>query len=149
MSYERTRQLADLIARKLKCLSEIRLLARRQAAFIGRGEMTQLLKLLSLKQELLDRLRDVEARLATYHDEDPRARVWESEEQRQRCAHMEALCQGLFQEIVHEEERGEQDMQARKSKMASQLKEVRTASETRGAYQSATTGGHRGLDLTS
>ena len=77
-----TNILADLIAKRHHCLVKLRDLGLKQLELIAAGDMGPLLRLLSAKDQWIVAVQTIEKELAPYHDQDPEARVWASEEAR-------------------------------------------------------------------
>ncbi|MFV2065510.1 MAG: flagellar export chaperone FlgN [Pirellulales bacterium] len=144
-----TDQLAELIDRKLACLSELRELGRRQAHLIADGDLTELLRLLATKQHLIAALQGIEQGLAPFRDQSPHDRRWRSPEDRRRCADKATLCRRLLAEIVQREKAGEASLARRRDDVAQQLNHVHSASRARGAYQSDSAPAPHMLDISS
>ena len=135
MTEHSTNQLATLIAGRRQCLLQMRDLGRKQSELIATGEMDPLLRLLSVKQQLLTALQAIERNLAPYHDQDPEQRIWASADARARCARQLADCRQLLQDIMQIEQQNERHITLRRDEVASQLQTVHSASMARGAYQ--------------
>lgn len=130
-----THQLAGLIAQKEKCLVHLRDLVQRQLALTMDGEITQLLKVLSAKQQLIGKLRALEKSLAPFQHQDPERRQWRSRKDRAACAERAAACKALLAEIVEAEKTSESRLATRRDEIARQLHATHNAARARGAYQ--------------
>ena len=130
-----TDQLATLIAGRRQCLLQMRDLGRKQSELIATGEMDPLLRLLSVKQQLLTALQAIQRSLAPYHNQDPEQRIWASPDARARCAQQAADCRQLLEDVMQLEKQNERQITLRRDEVASQLQTVHTASMARGAYQ--------------
>ncbi len=130
-----TTRLADLIAKRRRCLEQLRDLGHRQADLIAAGNMTDLMRLFAAKQQLITALQAMEKELAPYHDEDPDSRLWSSPEERTRCAADADHCRQLIAEVMALEQAGERQMTVRRDEAASQLRAVATAGRVREAYE--------------
>jgi hypothetical protein len=130
-----TQLLADLVSKRRKCLVQLRDLGVRQAQMIADGEMAELLRLVSAKQQLIVALQAIEQQLAPFHEQDPETRQWESTEARNRCAENAEACRGLIQEVMAMEQAGERQMIERRDAVANQLRTVAAGSRVRDAYQ--------------
>jgi hypothetical protein len=148
MEFE-TDLLADLIARKHRCLLDLRDLGRRQIELIERDEITRLLDLLSAKQSALTQLQRIERELAPFRGQDPEGREWRAPEARGQCARQLSECEALLGEIVGQERRSERELVRRRDEAALRLQGVHTASEARGAYVGTSDLQGRQLDLLS
>lgn len=135
MNNHTTTELADLVDKRHRCLTQLRDLGRKQAALIEAGEMPALLRLISTKNQLIAALQAIEQRLAPFHQQDPDQRVWETTEARAECARLAECCQQLLQEVMKLERENEQNMIQRRDKLASQLEVAQAANNARGAYQ--------------
>jgi flagellar biosynthesis/type III secretory pathway chaperone len=130
-----TQLLADLVSKRRKCLVQLRDLGLRQAQMIADGEMAELLRLVSAKQQLIVALQAIEQQLAPFHEQDPETRQWESTEARNRCAENAEACRGLIQEVMAMEQAGERQMIERRDAVANQLRTVAAGTRVRDAYQ--------------
>jgi hypothetical protein len=130
-----TQLLAELVSKRRKCLVQLRDLGVRQAQMIADGEMAELLRLVSAKQQLIVALQAIEQQLAPFHEQDPETRQWESTEARTRCAENAEACRELIQEVMAMEQAGERQMIERRDAVANQLRTVAAGSRVRDAYQ--------------
>lgn len=144
-----TTQLAGLIAQKEKCLVHLRDLVKRQLALIVDGEISQLLKVLSAKQQLIGKLRTLEKSLAPFQHQDPESRRWRSREDRAACAERAAACKALLAEIVEAEKTSEHRLASRRDEIARRLHATHTAARARGAYQNDASSAIGMLDVAS
>ncbi len=144
-----TNQLGGLIAQKEKCLVHLRDLVKRQLALIADGEITQLLKVLSAKQQLIGKLRALEKSLAPFQQQDPESRRWRSPEERAACAEQATACKALLAEIVEAEKASETRLATRRDEIARRLHATHTAARARGAYQNDTGSTTGMLDVAS
>jgi len=144
-----TDQLAELIDRKLACLSELRELGGRQAHLIADGDLTELLRLLATKQHLISALQGIEQGLVPFRAQSPHDRRWRSSADRSRCAEKATLCRQLLAEIVEQEKAGEASLAERRDMVAQQLNDVHAASRVRGAYQADRRSTAHMLDISS
>ena len=134
MSALDTDLLSDLIQRKRSCLVQLRDMGTKQLELVREGNMTQLLELLAVKQQVLIQLQQVERQLDGFRGEDPQDRHWSSPRARQECAARLGECEQILVQIVAQEKQSEQELIRRRDEVASQLAGVHTANEARGAY---------------
>jgi hypothetical protein len=127
--------LADLMSKRRKCLVQLRELGCRQAQLIAANEMSDLLRLVAAKQQLLVALQSIEKQLAPFHDQEPGGRSWESNAARLQCAADAEACRELIQEVMSMEQDGEQQMTRRRDEVAGQLRSVAAGGRVRDAYQ--------------
>ncbi len=129
-----TTRLADLIAKRRRCLEQLSELGRRQSQLIALGNMADLMTLLAAKQQLIVALQALEVELAPFHDEDPDMRQWATSEARQRCAADADRCRQLIQDVMALEQAGERQLTVRRDETAEQLRTVAAAGRVREAY---------------
>jgi hypothetical protein len=127
--------LAQLVADKLECLSQLRALGVRQLEAIAADDLTALLRVLAGKQRLLARLQELEPALAPFRDQPPEARVWRDPADRQRCARMAELCAALLAELVEQERQSESRLLVRRDQAAAQLQGLHRRGEAQAAYR--------------
>jgi flagellar biosynthesis/type III secretory pathway chaperone len=131
-----TTRLADLVSKRRRCLEQLLELGKRQADFIAVGNMSDLMRLLSAKQQLIVALQGLEKQLTPYHDEHPESRRWSSPEERMRCAADADHCRRLIADVMAMEQAGERQLTLRRDETAVQLRNVGAAGRVREAYQS-------------
>lgn len=129
-----TTRLAELIAKRRRCLEQLVALGQRQADLIALGNMADLMRLLAAKQQLIVALQSLEKELAPYHDDDPDERRWASPEERARCAADADRCRQLIHEVMTLEQSGERQLTVRRDEAAVQLRSVQSAGRIREAY---------------
>ena len=149
MTFHETDLLIALIAKKQECLAQMRDLGSRQLELIGEGDLTQLLKVLSAKQQVIGALQDIEKDLVPFGNQDPSKRQWRSAEDRTRCAEQAAACQNILGEIVLQEKESEKRLTKRRDAVAVQLHDAHAAGKARGAYFAQSDLKTGMLDLTS
>ena len=134
-----TDKLADLVAKRHRCLAQLRDLGRKQAELIAVGGMGPLLRLFSAKNQLIVAVQALEHELAPFHAQDPEDRDWTSATARQECAEQATACRGLLDEIMQLERDNEQRMTERRDQVTKQLQASQAVSVARGAYQAQQT----------
>jgi hypothetical protein len=141
--------LAGLIARKHKCLVQLRDLAGPQRGFIDGGQMTSLLDLLAIKQRILGDLQHIEHDLEAFRGQDPEARRWRTPDDRRRCAAQLGECQRILAEIIEQEKQSEHVLVQRRDEVAVQLQGAHLAGRARSAYVQLPSMPMSQIDLTS
>jgi hypothetical protein len=131
-----TTRLAELIAKRRRCLEQLLELGKRQADLIAVGNMADLMRLLATKQQLIAAVQTLEKELAPYHEDDPDRRSWASAQERARCAADAEHCRRLIKEVMTLEQAGERQMTMRRDDAATQLRTVHAAGRVRTAYES-------------
>lgn len=134
MSSNATRQLAELIEQKYECLLRMRAIGHQQELLIADDDLTQLLRLLVAKQQLLGRLHEIEHQLDPYRGAEPQERDWRRPEDRRRCAELLRCCESVLGEIVEQERRSEASLKQRRDEAAQRLAGFHRAGLARGAY---------------
>jgi len=145
----KTDLLADLIARKHKCLLGLREMGHRQMELVRQGEISGLLDLLSAKQKAMAELQRIERGLDPFRGQDADARRWRTPEARSQCARHLAQCEALLAEIVDQEKQSESELVRRRDEVAARLEGAHAASQARGAYTTAPGPEGSRLDLLS
>jgi hypothetical protein len=130
-----TNTLADLMAKRRKCLTQLRDLGFKQALLVASGEMSDLLRLVAAKQQLIVALQSLERQLAPFHDQRPESRVWASPAARAACADDAEACRQLIGEVMAMEQDGERQMAKRRDDVAGQLRTATSGGRVREAYQ--------------
>lgn len=129
--------LAELALERHDLLVQLHELGRRQLELIEQGEMTQLIHVLSAKHHLLAELQQVEKRLNPYRTQDPDTRRWRNAKLREECAEIVTKSNGLLQEILEQEKRGEASLQNHRDEAAARLQRAHSAGHARAAYANA------------
>lgn len=93
-------QLSDLIEQRFETLDELLRLSRLQSEAIEAGRMTDLMRVLSQKQQPLSRLTEIAQLLRPAADDDPRLRVWTSESARIACRRQQEQCDQMHMELL-------------------------------------------------
>ncbi|MBW3598421.1 MAG: flagellar export chaperone FlgN [Planctomycetes bacterium] len=135
MNEHDTDALAELVARKLRVVTQLRELTVRQPALIDSDDMKTLLRVLSAKQRLLEEVQRLDARLERFRRQDPEARVWRSPEDRRRCRAAAEQCQRLVEEVKALEAKDKDALVRRRSAVSQELDHAQAAAEARNAYQ--------------
>ena len=130
-----THNLADLMVKRRKCLTQLRDLGARQAQLIAAGEMSDLLRLVAAKQQVIVALQGLERQLAPFQEQDPEQRTWESAVARAACAADAEACRQLIGEVMAMEQDGERQMTVRRDEVAGQLRTATSGGRVREAYQ--------------
>ena len=142
-----TDALADLVARKLRVVTQLRELTVRQPALVEAGDMKSLLRVLTSKQKLLEEVQRLDGRLEPFRRQDPEQRVWQSPEHRRRCREDAEQCHRLVEEMKAMETRDKDHLVRRRDAVSQELEQAHAAAAARTAYQPAERTG--GLDLCS
>jgi hypothetical protein len=142
-----TDALAELVARKLRVVTQLRELTVRQPSLVEAGEMKSLLRVLASKQKLLEEVQRLDGRLEPFRRQDPEQRVWRSPDDRRRCREEAEQCHRLVEEIKVLESRDKDQLVRQRDSVSRELEQAHAAAAARTAYQPAEFSG--GLDLCS
>ncbi len=93
-------QLSDLIEQRFQTLDELLKLGRLQSEAIERGRMTELMRVLSQKQQPLSRLTEIAQLLRPAATDDPELRAWTSESARLACRSQQEQCDQMHMELL-------------------------------------------------
>jgi hypothetical protein len=126
--------LAELIGRKLHCLTRLQDMGQKQLALVRDGDMTQLLDILAAKQRVLWELQRIERAMDPFRGQDPDQRRWRTPEKRKETAHVLQRCETLLDDIVTREKQSEHELLRRRDEAAARLEGTHSASRARGAY---------------
>jgi hypothetical protein len=127
--------LAAFIAKRHACLTQLHRLGMKQRELVQSGELNSLMRLLSVKNQLLAALQTIEQSLAPFHQQEPEERVWSDPALRQACARQAEECQRMLAEIMHMERENEREITERRDLLATQLQTAQSATTARRAYQ--------------
>ena len=142
-----SQRLAQVVQCKLQIMQLLRRLAAQQLEIITGGDMSNLLKLLSAKQTVMDQLAKLEQQLDPFRGQDPETRDWPSTSVREECQRNVETCNELLAEIMRLEKQVEMEMVRRRDATSDQLAGMHGASEARHAYVAAASA--TGLDLST
>lgn len=144
-----TDRLAELLCLKLRVLEQVLSISRSQLEIVQRDEVDSLMELLSAKQILLDRMRDLQEELANYRDEDPDKRVWHSLHRREQTQKVAARCEQVLEEIMRLEKESERQLVIQRDMVAADLKAADRAEFARDAYAGNSDVSSSGFQITS
>lgn len=130
-----TENLARHMRRKRELLAQMLTVGLRQRELIKEGNITDLLRILSAKQQLIDALVVTERELDAYRHDDPAERSWATPEARAACASNANDCQRLYEQIVSLEKEQEAQLADRRDGIAEQLRAVQSAQLVRQSYE--------------
>lgn len=130
-----TEKLSDLIDKRHRCLLQLRDMGHKQGELIAIGEMGPLLRLISVKNQLIAAMQTIEQELVPFHEQDPDRREWPTEAARAKCAEQAEGCRQLLDEVMMLERQNEQNMVERRDQVAKQLQAAQAANTARSAYQ--------------
>lgn len=132
--YQETENLLRLFESKYHLLSQMQDMSIRQSELVAEHDVTELLSLLSRKQQLMESLQTVQSQLIPYQSHDPEKRVWVSPERRKQCQALVAKCDQLIQALLVMENRSLQTMNLQRDVVGAQLKQNIDALQIENAY---------------
>jgi hypothetical protein len=126
--------LTALVERKQTCLEQLLELGRQQCALVEIDDMTTLLQVLSVKQQMIAQLQQIERQLDPFRVQRPEDRRWRDESVRLRCSETLMRTEQLLAAVLQCEKQAEQSLQQRRDETAARLANVSHAQRARGAY---------------
>lgn len=130
-----TDKLAALVGKRHSCLVQLHKLGVKQSEFIVSGEISSLLRLLAVKNQLIVALQSIEQQLAPFHEQHPNERQWSSAAEHQKCSQQATECKQLLDKVMRLECENETKMTQRRDEIAQQLQTVQSSALARRAYQ--------------
>lgn len=144
-------ELSKLTEDRWFVLRQLLELSSRQIDAIDGCRMSDLMRILSEKQAPLNRLSSITSRIRQAVDDDPLARHWESETQRERCRQQQEECERMHLDLLATEAACEAALQKSRIAMQERLDRVdagRIAAKSYARGEARSTAGGR-LDLSS
>ena len=143
--------LAELIQQRWEALRELLDISQLQIDAIQSGQMNDLMRVLSDKQRPLHALVGIAEQMQQAVDDDPEARVWESQATREACRQQQEACEAMHLELLAIEAECEATLNSNRQELQERLAKVDSGWQAASgyAYQSTspTSGGK--LDLSS
>lgn len=130
-----TERLTELIGRRYACLVQLQKLGIKQTDLISSGEISSLLRLLGIKNQLIGALQSIERDLAPFHAQDPNDRQWSSTQQHRQCSMQIAECKQILDQVMRMEIENEARMTNRRNQIVHQLQIAHSKASVRSAYQ--------------
>src|SRR6056297_45586 len=93
-------ELSQLMQLRYDTLSELLRISDAQIAAIAENRMSDLMRILSDKQQPIARLSEIGQRLATAAQDDPQHRQWPDEASRLRCREQQNQCDRMHQDLL-------------------------------------------------
>ena len=144
-------ELYELMSDRWSTLSQLLEMSNLQMEAINDGRMSDLMRILSNKQQPLSRLADIAERIRSAAEDDPKVRQWETPDHRDRCRQLQEECEQLHLDLLAIEAQCESVLQESRTSIQSQLEQIDTAHRAANSYAksqvSSQTGGS--LDLSS
>lgn len=114
-------ELLSLMTQRYATLCELKELSHQQAAAIAAGQMGELMRILSRKQQPIARLTALARQLNQAADDDPDLRDWTSAAERQTCRQTQQQCEQLHVELLALETASESALQHARTEVEQQL----------------------------
>lgn len=130
-----TEKFSDLVSKRHSCLVQLHKVGEKQSEIIASGEISSLLRLLAVKNQLIVALQSIEQQLSPFHDQNPAERKWATVEAHQNCSRQAAECKELLEKVMRLEHENEAKMTQRRDLIAKQLQTAQASSSARRAYQ--------------
>lgn len=129
--------LVQLIDARFELLSRLITLSRQQRQAIEENQMTELMRVLSDKQKLIEMLAKVSRQLSPASKDDPQQRRWSSEEARQQCRERQEACEQMHVELLAMEAECESGLTSRRGDIEDQLMRLSGADQATKSYSQA------------
>jgi hypothetical protein len=126
--------LRQLIGTRCNLLLELSQLVQRQSDLVLVGDVNGLLSLLAAKQHLLNDLLRVDGELDPFREQDPEARIWRSEADRDSTRKTAERCQVLLADVLRIERQCEAELIRRRDHTASLIDGLHGAARATQAY---------------
>ena len=118
------KQLADLVQQRGEILNQLIRMGQEQLTVIGKGHMSDLMRLLSRKQQPLNQLVELGEKLRAAKSDDPQTRVWESDSMRERCRKQQDECEKMNLEVLAIEAECEAKLSHNREELRQRLERV-------------------------
>jgi hypothetical protein len=144
-------ELSALITERQTILDQLLELGARQVDVIAAGRMSELMRILTDKQIPLQRLGEISERLRETADDDPRARRWNSQQDRDLCRQAQDDCERMHVELLAIEAQCETALHESRNAIQQELQQIDSAHQAASQYahaEATQTAGIR-LDLLS
>lgn len=149
-SVEETDQLVQLIDRKHEVLTQLHTLSHYQLRLAGHDDhINDLMRVLSAKQTLIERLTDIDRSLDPFRQQNPDSRVWRCASDRTKCSQTANHCEVLLNELKAIEQKSTEVVSTHRDEIALLLREANTSSDSVTAYNNLDTRTSCGFDLTA
>jgi len=129
-------------------LAQLLQLTVRQQPLAEADEIENFLSILTVKQQFLLALQQIERQLEPFRSQDPERRVWVSAEARENVRRKASECEQLLHKVMQIERQCESTLVHRRDAAAQSLQGLHAASRANVAYSKTETQSSR-LDLTS
>ncbi|MEX0744253.1 MAG: flagellar export chaperone FlgN [Phycisphaeraceae bacterium] len=120
---------------------QLKQLASRQAALIEQGETEQLLGVLAQRQQLVDELGRLSTEIAPYRERWGELSAALSEADRQRVNGLIESVERLLEQIIEQDDRDRQQLQAARDQVGNEVKQTHHAGRAMNAYRAVPAAG--------
>ena len=145
------KQVAALIGQRWEILNRLLGISRLQMAAIEQGQMSDLMRLLSEKQQPLNQLIELGDQIGAVNADHSRERHWDSDDVRERCREKQNECEKMNLELLAIEAECEAKLSHNRDELRQRLERVDSGWQAVSGYADhavkSTTGGS--LDLSS
>lgn len=144
-------KLSELITERKTILQQLLATSTQQIDAITLGRMSELMSLLGGKQAPLNRLNEISGLLREAEGEDPKSRLWDSPQTREKCRREQDECEQIHLELLAIEAECESSLLASRESLQQQVDRVDAAKQaaTRYAHSDARSTAGGCLDLSS
>lgn len=145
--------LSELVSQRHAVLIKLLKLSQDQIAAIQSGRMTDLMGILSAKQQPIQQLVNLGKQLKPAANDDPNSRSWPDPQSRIDCRQQQQQCDSMHQKLLEIEAACEEMLEANRADVSDRLQRLSSGTDATSGYskaQSYASAGHRSqLDLSS
>ncbi len=109
-------------------------ISERQLEIVRSGDVTLLVRLLGLKQQIMYEFEAVEKQLEPFRDTPPEQRVWNDEEERKETGESINRCAALLEEILRNDTLSTTELSAQKDEVEEQIRKTRQGAQVHNGY---------------
>jgi uncharacterized protein YicC (UPF0701 family) len=145
--------LCELVDQRHAVLIKLLKLSQDQIAAIQSGRMTDLMSILSAKQQPVQQLVNLGKQLKSAADDDPNSRQWTDPQARINCRQLQQQCDNMHEKLLEIEAACEELLQANRADVTDRLQRLSSGTDATSGYSNAqgyaSAGQRSQLDLSS
>lgn len=126
--------LCELVDARFDTLAALLKLSEQQVDAIDQNRMSDLMRVLSDKQRLIEYLKHISDQLKPALDDDPQTRAWESQAARERCHDRQQQCEQMHLQLLAIEAQCESTLQESRQGMEDQLSRMNAGQNAATGY---------------
>ncbi len=109
-------------------------ISERQLEIVRSGDVSLLIRLLGLKQQIMYEFEAVEKELEPFRDTPPEQRIWKDEKERQETGESVNRCATLLEEILRNDTLSTEELATKKEEVEAQLRRTRQGAQVHNGY---------------